>query len=108
MLQGNLKKTNSATGSGIIIGSTDVALVEYSVAHHNGEFNAHFGGGPYGIWTAYSNAVILQYNIAFNNSNGGTNTDGGGFDIDGGCTNSVCIYIKNLFCLYKIDPSVEL
>jgi len=74
------------------VSGTDGGLIEFCVAHDNGELNAHQSGGPYGIWTYYANAVIMQHNIAYNNKNGGTSTDGGGFDIDGGATNCVAQY----------------
>jgi len=90
--KGNPKNTNGHSGNGIIVSGTDVGLIELCVAHDNGELNAHQSGGPYGIWTYYANAVIMQHNIAYNNKNGGTSTDGGGFDIDGGSTNCVAQY----------------
>jgi hypothetical protein len=90
--KGNPNNKNGNTGNGIILSGTDGGLIELSVAHDNGELNSHLAGGPYGIWTYYANAVIIQYNIAYNNKNGGTKTDGGGFDIDGGSTNCVIQY----------------
>jgi len=90
--KGNPQNTNGHSGNGIILSGTDGGFIEFSVAHDNGELNAHKSGGPYGIWVYYTNAVIVQYNIAHNNKNGGTQTDGGGFDIDGGATNCIIQY----------------
>ena len=78
------------TGSGILIGSTQRATVERSVAYSNGERN-EAEGGPIGMWTYDSDQVKIQYNESHHNR---TNSpaDGGGFDIDGGVTNSVMQY----------------
>ncbi|GAB5453246.1 MAG: hypothetical protein Hals2KO_35740 [Halioglobus sp.] len=82
---------NSHTGSGIILNSTDGALIEFNRAHHNGGINSKNSGGPIGIWAWHSNAVVMQYNISDHNRSGG-GADGGGFDLDGGMTNSVMQY----------------
>ncbi len=82
---------NSHTGSGIILNSTDGAVIEFNRAHHNGGINSKNSGGPIGIWAWHSNAVVMQYNISDHNRSGG-GADGGGFDLDGGMTNSVMQY----------------
>ncbi|UOQ65235.1 T9SS type A sorting domain-containing protein [Hymenobacter volaticus] len=83
--------TDNHTGSGIILGGIDEALVEYSEAYHNGWLNANQNGGPVGIWGYYCNNLTIQYCESHHNESG-TCRDGGGFDLDGGCTNSVLQY----------------
>lgn len=78
------------SGSGIVLGDVNGAVVERSVAHHNGELNNHRGGGPVGIWAWESNDVTIQHNESYANRTG--TIDGGGFDLDGGVTNSVMQY----------------
>lgn len=79
------------SGSGIVIGQTDGALVEYSEAAFNGwDMGYTRGNGPVGIWTYSSDKVIIQYCISHHNRT--TTGDGGGFDIDGGVTNSIMQY----------------
>jgi hypothetical protein len=68
----------------------DGALIEYSVAHDNGQNNDFAGGGPVGIWAWDSNDVTIQFNESY--SNHSKTLDGGGFDIDGGVTHSVMQY----------------
>ena len=74
------------SGSGIVLGDVNGAVVERSVAHHNGELNNH-RGGLVGIWAWESNNVTIQHNESYANRTG--TIDGGGFDLDGGVTNSV-------------------
>jgi len=90
--KGNPAHDKGQTGNGIIISGCDGGLVEYCTAYNNGELNAHWGGGPVGIWTWEADSVIIQYCLAYNNSDGGKGADGGGFDIDGGATNCVIQY----------------
>jgi hypothetical protein len=77
--------TNS--GSGIVLGQVDGAVVERSTAYENGPLcMAHQCGA--GIWTYDSNAVTFRNNVSHHNRTG-SNVDGDGFDFDGGVTNSV-------------------
>ena len=89
---GGLPNKNSNSGNGILIGDTDGAVVERSIAWNNGQNCNYTGGGPVGIWAWDSNDVTIQYNEAYNNKTGSVSLDGGGFDLDGGCTNSVMQY----------------
>lgn len=79
------------TGSGILIGGVDGAVVEYCTAHDNGGAGPTSGGGPFGIWAWESRAVKLQYNLVYNQRSS-SGLDGGAFDLDGGCSNSVVQY----------------
>jgi hypothetical protein len=77
------------SGSGIVVGYADGAIIERCIAHDNGK-SCRATAGPGGIWCYDSNNVIIQYNEAHSNhSQGG---DGGGFDLDGGVSNSVMQY----------------
>lgn len=83
--------TTGNSGSGIVLGSVDVALVEYCTSYNNGASHKSADGGPVGIWAHASDSVTFQFNESHHNKTG-TNKDGGGFDFDGGCTNSVMQY----------------
>jgi hypothetical protein len=84
---------NRPSGSGLVLGGVDGALVERSVAYGNGAHNTHHAG-PVGIWAYDANAVVIQHNEAYGNRTGvrSGSGDGGGFDLDGGVTNSVLQY----------------
>jgi len=85
-----IKSVNS--GNGIVLGSVDGGVIEYSTAHHNGgQDNPAASGGPVGIWAWNSNNVTIQYNESYANTTASQH-DGGGFDLDGGTTNSVVQY----------------
>jgi hypothetical protein len=79
------------TGSGILIGGVDGAVVEYCSSHDNGGAGPTTGGGPFGIWAWESRGVKLQYNLVYNQRSS-SGLDGGAFDLDGGCSNSVVQY----------------
>lgn len=84
--------SGSSTGSGIVLGSVDVAVIEYCKSYNNGWLHKNTkSGGPNGIWAYQSDSVTIQFNESHHNksSNG---KDGGGFDFDGGCTNSIMQY----------------
>jgi hypothetical protein len=80
---------HNPTGSGILLGGVDGALVEYSMAFGNGT-NSRNRSGPVGIWAYKSNAVVIQHNESWGNRT--RTADGGGFDLDGGVTNSIMQY----------------
>jgi hypothetical protein len=82
-----LKNKGEHTGSGIVLSDVDQGLIEYCVAHDNGEFNDHDGGGGFGIWAWDSNRITIQFNESYDNKT--RTSDGGGFDLDGGVTHSV-------------------
>jgi hypothetical protein len=82
------KGTNS--GSGIVVGDTSDATIEYSEAFDNGRLNNFAKGGPVGIWAWDSMRVKIQYNKSYRNRS--QTFDGGGFDLDGGVTDSIMQY----------------
>ena len=80
------------SGNGIIVSSLDGGLIEYCVAHNNGEFSDDMNsGGPIGIWAWDSRNVIFQFCEAYDNKTG-NRADGGGFDLDGGCVGCIMQY----------------
>lgn len=85
------EKTSSHSGSGIMLGDVDGALIEYCESYNNGWLNAATSTGPNGIWAYRSNNIIFQHNESHHNKTG-TSKDGGGFDFDGGTTNSIMQY----------------
>jgi hypothetical protein len=85
-----LKHKGEHTGSGIVLSDVEGAVIEHSIAHHNGEFNDHEGGGGFGIWAWDSDRVVIQNSESYDNRT--STSDGGGFDLDGGVTRSVMQY----------------
>lgn len=83
--------TSSHTGSGIVAGSVQNALIEHNTVFSNGVMNAGVGGGPIGIWAWDCSATVIQFNESRDNHSG-TPLDGGGFDLDGGCQDSIMQY----------------
>jgi hypothetical protein len=81
------KGFDGGSGTGIVVGKTDKAVVERNIAHDGGSN----GDANVGIWTYDSNNVTIQFNESYNNKTTGI-ADGGGFDLDGGVTNSVMQY----------------
>src|SRR5262249_33519542 len=55
------------TGSGIVLSDVEGALIEHSIAHHNGELNDNDGGGGYGIWAWDSDRVTIQFCESYEN-----------------------------------------
>jgi hypothetical protein len=82
------KGTNS--GSGIVVGDTSDATIEYNEAFDNGRLNNFAKGGPVGIWAWDATRVKIQYNKSYRNRS--QTFDGGGFDLDGGMTDSIMQY----------------
>lgn len=78
------------TGSGIVLGSVDGALVTGSVAHDNGGLGAA-GEGPEGIWAYDATGVVIEHSLAYRNRTAHL-TDGGGFGLDQNASNSVLQY----------------
>lgn len=81
----------SHSGSGIVLGQVDGAIVEHCRAYENGQLNDYEDGGPVGIWAWDANRVVIQFNESHHNRTD-SSKDGGGFDLDGGTTNSVVQY----------------
>ena len=81
---------SSHEGNGIVLEGVDGGMIQYCVAHDNGQKNATCGG-PVGIWTLESNNIIIEYCESYKNHNG-SGCDGAGFDLDGGVTNSFMQY----------------
>jgi hypothetical protein len=80
----------SNTGSGIVLSSVNGGTIERSVAHGNGRL-CRTVGGPVGIWTYDSNAVVIQHNESYGNHTA-SSADGGGFDLDQNVSGSVLQY----------------
>jgi hypothetical protein len=85
------ENTTGNSGSGIVLGNVDGAVIEYCTSYNNGWLHSNSYGGPNGIWAYASNNVTIQFNESHHNKTGNTR-DGGGFDFDGGCTNSIMQY----------------
>jgi hypothetical protein len=79
------------SGGGIGIYSTDGGLVAHNVAHDFSANNTHCSGAG-GFVAIASNAIIFQFNEAYNGKFANGGCDGNGFDIDGGATNIVMQY----------------
>jgi hypothetical protein len=77
-------------GSGIVLEGVDGGMIQYCVAHDNGQNNV-FCGGPVGIWTLESNNITIQHCESYRNHSG-SGCDGGGLDLDGGVSNSIMQY----------------
>jgi hypothetical protein len=77
-------------GSGIVVSGVDSGVIQYCVAHDNGQSNIHCGG-PGGIWCWDSNNFTIQFCESYKNHSG-SGCDGIGFDLDGGMINSVMQY----------------
>jgi hypothetical protein len=77
------------TGSGLIVGGADGALIEHCIAYNNGINNTNLAG-PVGFWIWDSTRSIIQFCESYENKTSGG--DGGGFDIDGGTTDSIIQY----------------
>lgn len=94
---GQSSYTTSHSGNGIIVGCTDVGLVEDCEAWGNGANNGWTGGGPVGIWAERARSVVIRECYAHDNlSNNGK--DGGGFDLDIGCVSCTieqCLAVNN-------------
>lgn len=87
---GNPEIKNNHSGSGILLASVKIGLIEYCEASYNGWDMPRPGNGPVGIWTWNSDSVVIQYCLSHHNKSPGM--DGGGFDFDGGVTNSFLQY----------------
>lgn len=94
--EGNPASTVTNTGSGIILGSVDGALVDLCSAWSNGAL-CPAPEGPVGIWCYDANAVVIQRCVAYDNETGST-ADGDGFDIDvrsSNCVIQYCLAYRN-------------
>jgi hypothetical protein len=79
-------------GNGIVIGDAAGGTIEHNVTSNNGWYNSGPNGGPCGLWCFDANALIFQYNEAYDNGTGAGTADGDGFDLDGGATNCIMQY----------------
>lgn len=77
------------TGSGIVVGGADSAIIEHCISHNNGTNNNN-SGGPIGIWLWDNRNSIIQHCESYENKT--ILGDGGGFDLDGGCQNCIIQY----------------
>jgi hypothetical protein len=87
---GDNKDEGPNTGSGIVVGSTDTALIDQSAAYGNGTQARNFREGPIGIWAYDSKEVTIQRSLSYSNRTRGA--DGGGFGLDQNTTDSVIQY----------------
>jgi hypothetical protein len=87
---GNSQDQGPNTGSGIVVGSTDTALIDQSAAYGNGTRARNFREGPIGIWAYDSKNLIIQRSLAYSNRTLGA--DGDGFGLDQNTTDSVLQY----------------
>jgi len=74
------------TGNGILLGSVDGALLEYSAAYNNGAENDYIDG-PVGIMAYDSRGVVIQYCASYANKTRAH--DGDGFSLDRNTSNSI-------------------
>jgi len=88
---GDPDETDGHTGSGIILGSVEDAIVEHNLALYNGVQNKSDLSGPVGIWAWDCKQTIIQHNEAYANRSNSL-VDGGGIDLDGGCQDSIIQY----------------
>jgi Right handed beta helix region len=87
---GNRKDEGANTGSGIVVGSVDTALIDQSAAYGNGTQARNFREGPIGIWAYDSSHVTIQRSLSYSNRTLGA--DGDGFGLDQNTTDSVIQY----------------
>ncbi len=87
---GDPTNLTSHSGNGILVLSTDKALIDRCIASHNGKDMPHNLTGPIGIWATASDSVIIQNSISHHNTS--KTLDGGGFGLDGGISNSIIQY----------------
>jgi hypothetical protein len=87
---GNNKDEGPNTGSGIVVGSTDTALIDQSAAYGNGTQARNFREGPIGIWAYDSKNVTIQRSLSYSNRTLGA--DGDGFGLDQNTTDSILQY----------------
>ncbi len=87
---GDPQLLGAPSGSGIVLGGVDGAIIERSVAYNNGA-RCVSSSGPVGIWAYDANNVTIQYNESYNNTTSGS-ADGGGFDLDQNTKNSIIQY----------------
>ncbi len=85
-------KKDNHSGSGIVIGGVDGALIEHCEAYNNGWLCNYNGGGPVGIWVWDATRAVIQHCESHHNHTGKGSLDGGGFDLDGGVTHSIIQY----------------
>jgi hypothetical protein len=87
---GNNQDQGPNTGSGIVVGSTDTALIDQSAAYGNGTQARNFREGPIGIWAYDATNVTIQRSLSYSNRTLGA--DGDGFGLDQNTTDSVLQY----------------
>jgi hypothetical protein len=80
----------AASGSGILVGDTADATIEYNEAYNNGQLNNYAAAGPVGIWAWDATRVKIQYNQSHHNHS--QTYDGNGFDLDTGMSDSIMQY----------------
>lgn len=67
---GIAEETTGSTGSGIVVGNADGAIIEDCSSYNNGWLHSNTYGGPVGIWAYASNNVTIQKNESHHNKTG--------------------------------------
>src|SRR4051794_14436815 len=80
--------SSRVTGSGIMVGGLNGAIIERNTVHQNG---GRAGNGGAGIWAFASNNVTIQFNESYQN-HAPRGDDGDGIDLDADTMNSVMQY----------------
>ncbi|HET9894130.1 MAG TPA: right-handed parallel beta-helix repeat-containing protein [Streptosporangiaceae bacterium] len=88
---GDPADVKSNSGSGIVLASVNRATITGSSAFRNGGLGGAPGEGPEGIWVYDATHVLMEHNMAYDNTTK-SKQDGGGFGFDQGTTNSVMQY----------------
>lgn len=77
------------SGSGIVLGSVSVGVVERTTAHDNGALS-HYVEGPIGIWAYDSTRILIESSLSYRNRT--SRSDGGGFGLDRNVSDSLVQY----------------
>ena len=77
------------SGSGIVLGSVSVGLVERTTAHDNGALSQYVEG-PIGIWAYDSTDIVIESSLSYHNRT--SRSDGGGFGLDRNVSDSLVQY----------------
>ncbi|MFM9370924.1 right-handed parallel beta-helix repeat-containing protein [Streptomyces sp. Da 82-17] len=89
---GDPEEDRTHSGSGIILGGVQGAVVRDSTAHDNGaRGNERSPAGPVGIWAYDATRVLFEHNTAYRNHTG-SDVDGAGFGIDSNVSASTLQY----------------
>ncbi|MBU5352187.1 discoidin domain-containing protein [Paenibacillus barcinonensis] len=87
VIRGN--SLDTMAGDGILINTTDHALVENNIVKDANKFCNPATDPNAGIWPHNSDNTVMQYNEVYNTRN---TSDGQGFDVDYNCSNAILQY----------------